>query len=276
MNEPELSAKKVLSHLLVGNQIQQAIYVVTKLGIADLVKDGPKRSEELAQITGAHPDALYRLLRALASFGIFAEDEQCRFELTPLASLLQKGAFNPLTAFTPAVTAYDFKGVNTVIDVGGGRGDLLAAILRAHPAMHGILVEHPRVLKSAKSVLASAGVADRCEILSRNILESVPHGDVYILKSVIHGLNDNDAIRLLTNCHRVMNNSGKLLLVEFLMPAGNHPFPGKLMDLLMLVGCYGRERSEDEFRSLCSAARFSLVNIVMTKSPYSIMEAVAI
>src|SRR2546426_75800 len=88
MDRPQISPRRVLSQMTQGNQVQQAIYVAAKLGIADLLKDGPKQSEELAQASGAHPRALYRLLRTLASFGVFAEDEQGRFELTPVASLL--------------------------------------------------------------------------------------------------------------------------------------------------------------------------------------------
>ena len=336
MNTPQMSPGGILSQMLLGNRVQQAIYVAAKLGIADLLKDGPKGSEELAQAIGAHAGSLYRLLRVLASFGIFAEDEQGRFELTPLASLLQKGTRNSKRAFAlwsggvsyqlfgaleysvltgkPAfdhlfgmeffeylaqnpevgtlfdefmsrqtapvgtmVASYDFSGVNTVVDVGGGRGELLAAILSAHPTIRGVLVDHPRVIQGAKRVLEAAGVADRCSTVRGDIFESVPcGGDAYILKSVVHGLNDDDAARLLRNCHQAMNDGAKLLLVEFVMPPGNDPFPGKLMDLLMLVGSHGGcERSEAEFRMLFAAAGLRLKNIVTTKYAYSVIEASA-
>jgi hypothetical protein len=332
MYPSQIPPRKVLAQMLVGNQLQQAIYVVTKLGIADLLQDGPKRDAELAQRTGADPKALYRLLRALASFGIFAEAEQHRFELTPIASLLQKDSLSPMRAFAlwsgevsyqafggleysvltgkPAfeqifgmeffdyltqnpevgnlfdelmsqytiplattVAAYDFSGDNVIVDAGGGRGDLLAAILHAHPRMQGVLFEHPRVNESAKSLLQSAGVMDRCQIVCGDILESVPRGgDVYLLKSVIHGFDDDKATHVLRNCQHVMSNGSKVLLVEFVMPSGNNPFPGKLMDLLMLVGCYGRERTEEEFRSLFIAAGLRMVNMMTTKYGYSVIE----
>lgn len=321
--------------MLVGNQVQQAIYVAAKLGIADLLKDGPKRSEALAQATNAHPGALYRLLRALASFGIFVETEEGAFDLTPLAALLQRGVpdsmrpfalwsggvsyqafggleasvhtgqpafeqifgveffeylarnpdvgslFDDLMAWNtapvaPVVAAYDFAGVNTIVDVGGGRGELIAAILRAHPTMQGTLVEQPRVMTEAKCVLEAAGVADRCAIVCADVAEAVPSGgDFYLLKSVVHGLDDYAAAGLLTNCRRAMNARGRLLLVEFVMPPGNEPFPGKLMDLLMLVGCYGHERTEAEFRSLFASAGFCLTKIIPTKYGYSLIEGVA-
>jgi hypothetical protein len=335
MNAPQMPPRRILAQMLVGNQIQQAIFVATKLGIADLLKDGPKRSEELAQSTGAHAGPLYRLLRSLASFGIFTEDEQCRFELTPLASLLQAGTPNSMRTFAlwsgsvsyqafggleysvltgkpafehifgmefyeylaqnpevgtlfdelmswntapiaPVVAAYDFSGVNTVVDVGGGRGDLLAAILSAHPTMRGVLIDHSRIIQSAKSVLETACVADRCVTVCGDIFTSVPRGgDAYILKSIVHGLDDDEAIRLLSSCREAMNDGAKLLLLEFVMRPGNDPFPGKLMDLLMLVGCYGRERTEEEFRSLFAMAGFRLTNILTTRYAYSVIEGLA-
>jgi hypothetical protein len=336
MTSPEMSPRKELARMLVGNQIQQAIYVAARLGIADLLKDGPHRSEELAQATGADPVSLYRVLRALASFGIFAEDEQGRFESTPLAALLQAGTPGSMRAFAlwsggvsyqafggleysvltgkPAfehhfgmefyeylarnpevgtlfdelmawntgpvaqvVAAYDFSGVKTIVDVGGGRGVLLAAVLNANPGMWGLLVDEARVLQGAKSVLEAEGVDDRCMTVCADIYEEVPYGgDAYILKSVVHGVDDRKATRLLRNCREAMNDGGKLLLIEFIMPPGNYQFPGKLMDLLMLVGSHGgRERSEEEFRSLYAAAGFQLTNIMPTKYGYSVIEGVA-
>lgn len=334
MDKPQMSPGSILSQMLLGNRVQQAIYVAAKLGIADLLKDGPKGCDKLAQAAGAHADSLYRLLRVLASFGIFAEDEQGRFELTPLASLLQKETRNSKRAFAlwsggvsyqlfgsleysvltgepafdhlfgmeffeylvqnpevgvlfdgfmsrqtapvgPVVAAYDFSGVNTVVDVGGGRGELLASILSAHPTLKGVLIDHSRVIQGARRVLEDAGVADRYETVCGDIFESVPGGgDAYILKSVVHGLNDENAAHLLRNCRRAMNDGAKVLLIEFVMPPGNDPFPGKLMDLLMLVGSHGgRERSEAEFRTLFAEAGLQLTSIMTTKYAYSVIEA---
>jgi hypothetical protein len=332
INAPTKPSRKLLAQMVLGNQVQQAIYVAAKLGIADLLKEGPRTSDELAGSTNADPTALSRLLRALANFGLFAQDEQHRFELTPLASLLETGTPNSVRPFAlwsggvsyqafggleysvrtgkpafehifgmeffeylsknqevgdlfaelmslhtapiaPAVAAFDFSGVDTVVEIGGGRGELLAAILSAHQHIRGVLVDSPQVIRSAKTVLAAAGVAERCEVRGQDIFKGVPGGgDCYLLKSVIHGLSDEQATGLLASCRRVMHETGKLLLVEFVIPEGNDPFAGKLMDLLMLVGCYGRERSREEFESLLTASGFRLSKVIETKHGYSLIE----
>ena len=336
MSELQMSPGSALSQMLLGNRVQQAIYVVAKLGIADLLKNGPKGIEELAETVGADPVALFRLLRALASVGIFAEDEQGCFELTPIASLLQTGTRNSKHAFAlwsggvsyqlfgaleysvrtgepafdhlfgmeffeyltlnpeigtlfdefmsrqtapvgPVVAAFDFSGAETVVDVAGGRGEMLAAILGTHPMMRGVLIDQARVIAGAKRVLEAAGVADRCVTVCGDISHSVPSGgDMYILKNVVHGLANYEAARVLRNCREAMNDGARVLLVEFVMRPGNDPFPGKLMDLLMLVGSHGgRERTEAEFRSLFAAAGLRLTNILLTKYAYSVIEAQA-
>lgn len=330
-----LPPRRVLAQMLVGNQVQQAIYVAARLGIADLLKEGPQGSDELAAATGSHPGSLCRLLRALASFGIFAEDAQGRFEITPLAALLQENGtesmralalwsggvsyqafgglehsvrtgepvfeeifgtdffdylarnpesgsrFDDLMTWNTAPVAgvlaqYDLSGVRTIVDVGGGRGVLLAAILRAHPEMRGVLVDHERVLESARSVLEAAGVADRCETVGADILRQVPPGgDAYLLKSIVHGLDDREAVRLLTRCREAMRPGGRLLLVELVMRPGNEPGPAKLMDLLMMVGCHGRERSEEEYGAFLAAAGFRFAGMLTTRFGYSVIEGEA-
>jgi hypothetical protein len=330
-NAPVMPPRRVLAQMLVGNQVQQAIYVAAKLGIADLLKSGPKEISELARAAGAHQDSLYRLLRALTGFGVFSELEPGCFELTPVAALLETGtsgcsfalwsggvnyqvfggleysvrtgkpAFehlfgmeffdylhaNPQTGklfdelmswhtepVAAAVAAHDFTGADILVDVGGGRGELLAAVLKAHPAKQGVLADHPRVAQTAQRYLEAAGVANRSRIVCGDIFESVPSGGgVYLLKSVLHGLGDDRAERLLANCHEAMTDNAKLLLVEFVMPKTNDAFPGKLMDLLMLVGGPGRERTESEFRQLLAAAGFRLTNIQTTKYAYSLIQA---
>src|SRR5262249_14407998 len=124
--------------------------------------------------------------------------------------------------------------------------------------------------------LAAAGVADRCPALGVDVFESVPPGgDVYLLKSVVHGLDDGRAARLLAKCRAAGGAGGRLLLVEFVLRPGNEPFPGKLMDLLMLVGCRGRERTAEEFHALLAAAGYRMGEIVTTKYGYSLIEATA-
>jgi SAM-dependent methyltransferase len=322
---------RALAQLLVGNQIQQAIYVAAKLGIADLLHGGPKSSDELAPAAGAEAAPLHRLLRALAGFGIFAETDDGRFSLTPLGELLRSGtpqsvrpfalwsggvsyrafggleetvrtgrpAFEAIFGFeffeylarhpesgsvfdemmarhtapvAAAVAASDFSGIETLVDIGGGGGELLAAVLRQHPTVHGVLLDAPRVLEQARKTLEAAGVADRCDVIAGDALESVPAGDAYVLKSIVHGLADTDAVRMLANCRRALRGDGKLVLVEFVLPPRNVPSPARLMDLLMLVGCYGRERTPEELAALLDAAGFRLAGITPAKHGYSLIE----
>jgi SAM-dependent methyltransferase len=317
--------------MLLGNQLQQAIFVAAKLGIADLLRDGPQPCDELAKVAGAHPGSLFRLLRALAAHGIFAQGEDGRFELTPLAEPLQSGTPQSVRSFAlwsggvsyqafgrlewsvrtglpafeslygteffeyleqdegsgaifremmsrhtapiaRALSERDFSGVETIVDVGGGSGEVLAAILRAHPTMSGVLVERPRVLDQAQEFFQRAGVADRCTAVGGDIIDGVPPGDAYILKSVLHGLADEDAVRVLANCARQLPPAGVVLVIEFLIPNGNSFAPGKLMDLLMLVGCNGRERTAAEFGELFAAAGLTLQEVSPSKNGYDIVE----
>ena len=326
-----VSAAPALAQMLLGNQIQQAIHVAARLEIADRLQDGPCTAAELARAASAHPPALLRLLRALASVGIFAEDDEGRFSLTPLAEPLAGGprsvrpfalwsggvsyrAFGALEhsvrtgepAFehlfgsdffeylaahpeaggvfdemmsrhtapvARAIASLDLPGVETVADVGGGRGELLAAILAARPGLRGILVERPRVLDQARRVLADAGVGDRCDVVAADMRERLPPADAYVLKSVLHGLGDADAVRVLAACRDAMHDGGVVLVVDLVLPAGGAPSPGRLMDLLMLVGCHGRERTAAEHAQLFEAARLRLAGLTPVARGYAVVEA---
>jgi len=333
MNTEHASPRGTLMRMLIGNQLQQAIHVAARLGIPDLLADGSRTADELARSAGANATALRRLLRSLASFGVFAEESSGAFALTATSALLRRNVPGSLHSFAlwsggdryaafgdleysvrtgrpafervtgtefwtyldrhpdaaaifdemmssntaplaPLVAQYDFGDADVVVDVGGGRGELIAAILRARPELCGILVDHPRVMAEAKRVLEAAGVADRCGTVCGDLLASVPSGArAYLLKSVLHGLDDDTATRVLGNCRRAIHENGKLLLVEFVLPSANEPSPGWLMDLLMLIGCRGHERTAEEFRALLDAARFRLADLSTTKFGYSFISA---
>jgi hypothetical protein len=172
-------------------------------------------------------------------------------------------------------TAYAFDRVGTLVDVGGGRGQLLAAVLKAFPSMRGLLFDRPCLIDGAREYLEHSGVLDRCTTVAGDIAADVPSGgDAYLLKSIVHGVDDETAVGWLRNCRRAMLDGARLLLVEMVLPAGNAPHPSKMMDLLMLVGTHGgRERTEAEFGSLLARAGFTLSRIVRTPSPYSVVEA---
>lgn len=310
--------------------------VAAALGIADLLKDGAKPSAELSRLTGAHPQALYRLLRALASLGVFAEDKDGAFHLTPLAVTLQSDSPNSVRAaallagarfhwgswsnlkhsvmtgecafehvhsmelfdylrkdpaaavaydgwmtrqsemqISALVNSYDYARFPTIVDVGGGHGALLAAILKAHPAVSGILFDLPEVLGAAK-VIGESELEARCSIVGGDMFESVPRGgDLYLLKSVIHDWSDDLAVRILRNCRGATTPESRLLLIESVVPAGNQPHFSKFMDLNMLVLTHGgRERTEAEYRALFEAAGFELARVIGTPSPMSLLEGV--
>jgi hypothetical protein len=173
----------------------------------------------------------------------------------------------------PALAAYDLSAVDLAVDLGGGRGELLAAILAAHPAIRGVLVEQPRMLEQARAALEAAGVAGRCKLVPGDVLAAVPEGgDVYLLKSVLHGMTDAEATRVLANCRAAGSDGTRVLVVELVIPPPGESSPAKLMDLLMLAGGRGRERTEDEFRGLFRSAGFELTNVVAVENGYSILE----
>ncbi len=326
----------VLMQMATSNWISQAVYVAAKLGIADLLKDGAKHCDELASLTKAHAPSLYRLLRALASLGVFAETDKGYFTLTSLAHYLRsdlpdslramaimngeehyqawgelkqsvqtgKSAFeylygmqifdyyaqNPESAaiFDQAMTSYsstesaavaesyDFSSIETLVDVAGGHGSLLTCILKANPSMNGILFDQTSVIEGAEPLLEVAGILSRCKLVSGDFFESVPAGgNAYILKHIIHDWGDEQALVILKHCYEAMPENGKLLLVEQVIPPGNEPFFGKLLDLNMLVMCPGgRERTETEYRALLEKASFKLTRIVPTDAPVSVVEGI--
>src|SRR5262249_13317031 len=132
--------------------------------------------------------------------------------------------------------AYDFSDLGTIIDVGGGHGSLLAAILRANPGLRGVLFDRPQAVAEARHQLEVARLGGRCELVAGDFFMSVPAGgDAYILKRVIHDWDDERAGAILLNCHRAMPQHGRPLVIELVLPPGHNPSLGKLFDLLMLV-----------------------------------------
>lgn len=323
-----------LREMIMGFRTTQLIYVAARLGISDLLEDGPQDIPTLASAAGAHPSALYRLLRALASLGIFAETHDGRFELTPLAATLRSNApgslrdmallygdgwlwraygdtlysvatgapafehvhgqpffeylrLNPeaasvfdgaMTAFSEqesgaVLAAYDFSWAGTVVDVGGGRGALLAAILKAHPRARGILFDRPGVIDSARETAPPEGVADRFSTTAGDFFQEVPvGGDLYVLKSVLHDWNDARSVEILKNCRAAMQPASRLLVIERVVPEGNQPAEAKLFDINMLVVAGGAERTRQEYGRILAAGGFELTGIFPTRAPMSIVE----
>jgi SAM-dependent methyltransferase len=312
------------------------LYVAAKLGLADLLADGPHSSAELAQSLGAHAPSLHRILRGLVVLGVCAEEEDGRFGLTALGTCLHtempesfrgsvilcgeesvgawcglhhsamtgETAFNhvfgmsqwehrvqhpelneyfnaglsegAMQAAGALLAAYDLSPFRTIADVGGGHGALLAAILKAHPSVTGILYDQPHVVAGGQAYLEAAGVAARCQVVGGDFFERVPEGaDAHILKSVIHDWDDERSLAILRNCHRALRPQGRLLLVERIMPLRAEQDPAVIWgDLNMLAMTGGRERTQGEYSTLLAAAGFSLGRVVPTRSGLSVIEGI--
>jgi hypothetical protein len=327
-----------LRDLVLGYRVSQALHAAATLGLADLLAAGPATSDELAGRTQTHPDALYRLLRALASAGVFEEREGRRFALTPVGECLRsdvEGSVAGLAVFVGRpyfwevwgnllhsvrtgenafrhvhglnnwqyraqhpeeevifdqamvsnarrvtgglLAAYDFARFGTVVDVGGGRGALLAALLRQYPALRGVLFDQPQVVAHAVPLLEAAGVSGRCRILGGSFFGALPPGgDAYLLKSVLHDWEDAEATAILRRCREAMGPGAALLVIEFELGEPNAQPLVKFSDLNMLVGPGGRERSLAEFGALFRASDFELVGATVSAGGPSIIEAVPV
>jgi SAM-dependent methyltransferase len=325
----------VLSQMINGYWVTGAIHAAARLRLAEIIGGAPRPLAELAAACDANPAALYRLLRALAALGIFAEREGRAFAHTPLSEALRPGvpgsmhglalmtglmhmhawpeitssvrtgepAFNKVfgkgvfehvtgdreagaafddamagyTAATAAavVRGYDLSDASTIVDVGGGNGALLAAILERHPAARGVNFDLPPAAERARALLERRGLAGRCEVVAGDFFRAVPEGgDAYALKMIVHDWNDDDSIAILRNVRKAIKPDGRLLLMEAVIdPANGAGAPGKLMDINMLVMTGGRERTADEFAALCRAGGFRLDRIVPVHPTLAVIEA---
>ena len=180
---------------------------------------------------------------------------------------------NTLRGVPPIVEAYDFSGVGKLVDIAGGHGLLLAGILKANPQVQGILFDLSYVIEGAGELLEKEGVSDRVELATGDFFQSVPAGaDAYMMKHIIHDWDDEHSIKILQNIGAAMNENGKVLIIEMVVPEGNDPSPAKMLDIQMLVMETGKERTEEEYRRLLDASGFRLTRIIPTKSPYSVIE----
>jgi hypothetical protein len=335
---PLATPRERMLQMLMAFELSAAVHAAARLGVADLLVDGPRPCAELAHATESQAPLLQRLLRFLASVGVFAEVEPGVFGLTPEAELLRDvpgsmrgsallwgelgtlawrdvvgtvrtgqtgyqlvtgmrdwdyyeqnpaagAVFNAgMTSGTRVlasalVDAYDFPDAGTVVDVAGGHGALLAAILHRYPGLRGVLFDAPHVVPGARPLLESAGVADRCTVVAGNFFESVPPGgDVYTLKLIVHDWDDAHALPILRNCARAMNGRGTLLIMEGVMPGGparRDPayFDAARADATMMMWTGGKHRTEDEFRDLLGAAGLQVTRVLPTSTRYHIVEA---
>jgi SAM-dependent methyltransferase len=336
MTEPVAQHHATLMGIARGYQRSQALAVAAELGIADLVAAGSRSAAELAAATGTDAAALYRLLRALASIGVFHEDDGGSFGLTAMGDLLRRDhpqsidpavrmfcadyqwrawrelGYSVRTGDTAAghalgmdvwehrrrnpqdgvvfdaamrtmsasyargiVEAYDFGRHRVIADIGGGTGTLLAAILRAHPAVRGILADQPQVLRDAPQVLAAAGVENRVRLVDCDFFAGVPRGaDAYVLLRVLHDWGDDDALRVLGRVREAMEPTARLLVVDAVVGPPNEDPLTKFLDVMMLVSAGGRERTAGEWSALLDTAGFRLDAVVPAGPGRSVLDAV--
>lgn len=336
--DKKLRLRAELIEKIGGYMTAHALGLAAELGIADLIKDGVRDSEEMAAETGTHAPSLRRLLRTLAAVGITTEPEPGSFGLTETGAQLRTDSPESLRAFTRmfchpilfkaweglthsvttgecafdhiygqdfyAYTAgqgnvsalfneamgeesriaaariaagYDFSRFEKIVDLGGGDGTLLAAVLADHPRLRGVVFDSESGVAEAPVVLKAAGVAARCEARAGDFFQDIPaDGDLYIIKSVFQDWNDEDSLALLRSCRNQMPDSATLLVVGTVLPdtaSPEHPVMF-FTDLNMLVNSGGRERTENEFRSMLRETGFTVDSVRLgAAGPLSIIQA---
>ncbi|MDX1500783.1 MAG: methyltransferase [Thermoanaerobaculia bacterium] len=320
--------------ILLGRSLARSVSVAAELALADRLARGAVTVSDLAVSAGVHEEALYRLLRALAAFGIFRELDGRRFENSELSEPLRGdhpgslraqaewidgplcwGAWGRLDhsvrtgrpafdevfgmpwfeyleqsapdrerfdAAMGAATrgtaravaeAYDYSGVETLVDVGGGRGDLLAAILERHPSVGGVLMDRPEVVRRASARLGE--LAGRVSLVPGDFFEEVPPGgDLYVVKQVLHDWSDELCLEILGNCRAAMSDGARLLIVERTISETRESRWSKLRDLdLLAITGGGRERDEEEYVALLERAGLERVRVLPTTTQVGILEA---
>jgi len=172
------------------------------------------------------------------------------------------------------VASHDFGAYRTIVDVGGGQGTLLAAILAATPDSQGVLYDLPRVVAAASDLLREHHVGDRVQIAEGSFFDGVPAGgDAYVLKNIVHDWPDGKALQILRNVRTAAGPRATVLLVEMVVREHQRDCPENWVDLEMLINLGSRERTAEEYRELLGRAGFRMTRVVPTASPLSVVEA---
>jgi len=338
---PSLPPNLLLYQLGVGHYVSRALALAVTLGLADRMAEGPRPVEELARETDTHAPALRRVMRLLASVGVFSEEADGGFALTPTGDLLREDSpgsmkaavsvfagvgiqdswreleycvrtgepafkkddpsadafalmeqdpeaaatfdeamatFTSQTALAVAA-CFDFSGFETLMDVGGGNGALLFGLLGANPKLRGVVFDQPHVAERARKQIALNGFEGRMQAVGGSFFDEIPRlADAIVLKHVIHDWNDEKAIAILRRCRAALPAEGRLLIVEGVYPpridTSLESRGAAANDVNMLVVAGGRQRSEEEFRTLYEAGGFELKRIVPTPARVAVIEGV--
>lgn len=245
---------------------------------------GSIRAFAMTELGEEHYPAWGELLYSVRTGGIAfdkAFGEPCWefFRKHPENAQIFNDAMSGMTAQANEVihAVYDFAGINTIVDVGGGHGGFITGILKRNPGMRGILFDAPEVIAGAGTSIENSGIADRCQLVGGDFFKAVPEGaDAIVMKWIIHDWNDEQSVAIMKNCHRALRADGKLIIIEAVVPETSEPHFSKFIDLNMLVMTGGRERTEAEFRQLYEASGFRVNRIVPTEMPFSIIEGMKV
>ena len=321
---PQTAILRITGQLLPA----RCIAIAAELGLADHLAEQPLRAEELAEKCGIHGPSLFRMLRFLASIGIFHQEDNGTFRNTALSEVLRpdvEGSIFPLVrqgwqdvvwdtyrvlpdglrtgepAYTLAhgqaffdhlashpelgamfdtsmalmsgpendviASTYPFGDATTVMDIGGGRGGLLAAVLSHHDNLSGILFDQAQVIEQPDA-LTDASLEGRYHCVAGNFFEAVPGGaDIYLLKRILHDWSDNDAIKILTSVRKALSAEARVAVIDAVIKPGNDADPNKYLDLGIMTLLKGRERTAEEFETLFSSAGLQLLRILPTPAP---------
>jgi hypothetical protein len=191
------------------------------------------------------------------------------------AAAYDRAMSSTIEGFAETADGYDYSTIETLVDVGGGEGLLLAAVLQRYPSMRGVLFDLPAVVAGADEILAAAGVAERVEIVGGDMFAAIPTGgDAYVFSTVFRCFDDTECLTILQRCREVLPDHGRLLAIEMVAPDGAWEPPAGLGDLDAMVLYGGADRTEHEWRSLLAQAGFELRENVPLDPPYRLIVAV--
>jgi hypothetical protein len=329
----EASPVRLIDEMSRWYYLSRAIHVAAEIGVADCTGPEQQPAPKLAEKTGTHARALERLLRYLASYGIFEETEPAHFRSTELSDVMREdhpqslrpqllriarewwnaagamhysvksgnSAFpyvNNVEFFeflaqnreqqrrfdtgmaqiskaddAAIAEAYDFSGFESIVDVGGGRGGLLAEILKRAPSARGILFDQPQVVEHAVS-LEENGLTERCDLIGGDFFQSVPKGaECYVIKGVLHDFDDDQCVNILRNCRDATTAGGRVLVVERVLPSSQDgPHPNLTMDIQMMIILRGRERQASEWREIYARAGLKVTRLIDTSVDFTVIE----
>lgn len=301
-----MNPEMIIWNALRGALVTRALGLAAELRIAQALADGPRGHEALARERGVDADALYRMLRALASEGIFEELETSVFGNTAASEMLVRDGWDDFAhlfggSWMEAVAALDasgapsfprvhgdeywtwlaahpderaafdramaqgwqtridrlesvgWRGDELVVDVGGGNGSLLVALLERHPRMRGIVFDLPETVRDEPAL------GERCTFVEGSFFEEVPRGDAHLLSTILHDWGDRPAQRILETIRAAAGD--RLIVLDSVIEAGNDPDGAKWLDLLMLALAGGRERTAEQWRVLLGQAGWRPTNI---------------